>query len=208
MGAGRVCGRPPEVGPCRKTALFVIIRMLPGGGGHRNGYLGESGGRPAEFSEEFEVAHGTFELAIEAGFVARGEGEGVALLIHGEFRGRGAEHVGELFILTGNFAVEVGLERRPAADLAPVGDDHFLNDVVLRLAQGFEGFDVIFEELNEALTGFSDEEDASGEQVVLELAFSGVRALEAAFCGFWAFGFSAIGSGGGYALRGGLFLDW
>jgi hypothetical protein len=81
-----------------------------------------------------------------------------------------------------------------------------LDDVVLGLAQGLEGIDVVLEELEEALTGFSGEDAGFGGHVVFELALRRVRAFEAAFGSFGAFRLSAVGAGGLGALWGGLFF--
>ena len=86
--------------------------------------------------------------------------------------------------------------------MLPVGDDHFLDGVVFGFGHGLEGVDVALEEGGEGAGGFSGEEDGFGELGVFELALRGGGAFEAAGGGGGAFGFQAVGAGGGELLLG------
>ena len=86
--------------------------------------------------------------------------------------------------------------------MLPVGDDHFLDDIVFGLVHGLEGVDVALEERRECAAGFAGEENGFGELYGLELAAGGEGALEAALRGFWASGSFAVGERGGDLGRG------
>lgn len=79
----------------------------------------------------------------------------------------------------------------------PVGDDHFLNDIVFGLGHGLEGVDVALEQGREGRPGFSGKEDGFSELVVFELASCGDGAFEEAFRGGGSGGLFTVCEGGG-----------
>ena len=109
---------------------------------------------------------GAAELALEGRFVAEGEGERVAVTAEGAEGEGGAEGGGGGFVLAGHFAVEVGFLDGPGAELAPIGDDHFVDEGEFGFSDGTVGGNEGVEEGVEAGFGFAVEDDGLGEHAV------------------------------------------
>ncbi len=116
-----------------------------------------------------------------------------------------ASRVGEVFIGDGRFLAahlmgDGGVFHGPEAHLAPVGDDHFVNEEGFDGGGGEELGAELFDEVVEAVAGFAFEEDGAGEEAVGDAVAGGFAFTGG---GARAAGFGSVDTGGF-----GLFVSW
>jgi hypothetical protein len=143
------------------------------------------------FSQHKQVPQGALVHAVQAGFIAVDEADGLG---RGEiFKGGGeaADFVGA------GLVIHVVLEHAgfdgPGAAHAPVGTDHLLDEAELDAIGGPEAVQVEVEEGFEAFAFLVLEDDAAGEQAMAQGVLSGTAL---AFGRDRAVGAGAIGAGG------------
>jgi len=121
-------------------------------------------------AEVHEVVEGALVDAVEAGFVAVEEGEGLGGGHVFECGGEAVDFVG-----AGVFGQEAVFEHAgfdcPGAAEAPVSGDHFFNEAVLDAIGGLEAFQMIVEDDVEGFLRFVIEHETAGEETVAERVF-------------------------------------